>query len=65
MTKPALATQAQVKRNIKAALNAGLRVRGIAPDGTVLLADGGGPYNIVLPAEDERADWHEQSEWDD
>ena len=58
LTKPAAATQAQVKRNIRAALAAGCRVRGIAPDGTVLLADGEEPVSVEPPAP-------EPGEWDD
>jgi hypothetical protein len=36
MTKPAPATQAQIKRAIAAAQSAGLRVRGIRPDGVII-----------------------------
>ena len=37
MTKSATATKAQIKRAITAAQEAGLKVAGIAPDGTILL----------------------------
>lgn len=43
MTKPATATRAQIKRAISAAIAAGLRVKGIAADGTVLIDDGSAP----------------------
>jgi hypothetical protein len=40
MTKRASHTEAQIRRNIKAALRVGLRIAGIGPDGTVLVRDG-------------------------
>ncbi len=40
VTKRATYTEAQIRRNLKAALRVGLRVGGIGPDGTVLLRDG-------------------------
>jgi hypothetical protein len=39
MTKPAIATQAQVRRNIKAARLEGLHVAAIKPDGTLIVTD--------------------------
>jgi hypothetical protein len=48
MTRAIPFTKAQIKRAIEAAREAGLRVRGIAPDGTVLLEE------RDLPAEDHR-----------
>jgi len=40
-------TQASVRRAIAAARKAGLRVRGIAPDGTVIVQDGdNGPVEV-------------------
>jgi hypothetical protein len=39
MTRAIPFTKAQIKRAIEAAREAGLRVRGIAPDGTVLLEE--------------------------
>jgi hypothetical protein len=41
MTKRATFTQAQVRRSIQAARREGLRVTGIKPDGTVVVADCG------------------------
>lgn len=40
MTKPLPFTQASIRRRIAAARAEGLRVTGIAPDGTVLVDDG-------------------------
>jgi hypothetical protein len=40
MTKRATYTEAQIRRNLKAAMRVGLRVAGIGPDGTVLVRDG-------------------------
>lgn len=46
MTKRAAATKAQVKRNLQAALSLGLCVHGIAPDGTILIANDNIPANM-------------------
>lgn len=45
MTKRAAATQAQVRRNIKAARLEGLRIAGIRPDGTLIVGDGDIPLS--------------------
>ena len=39
MTKPLSFTKANIRRRIDAVIDAGLRVIGIAPDGTVLVGD--------------------------
>ena len=41
-------TQAQVKRAIAAAKNAGLRIVGIHPSGTIIVYDGSGPIEHAL-----------------
>jgi hypothetical protein len=48
LTKRAAATQAQVRRNIKAARLEGLRIAGIRPDGTLIVGDGDIPLSPVL-----------------
>jgi hypothetical protein len=48
VTKRAAATQAQVRRNIKAARLEGLRIAGIRPDGTLILGDGNSPLSPIL-----------------
>jgi hypothetical protein len=48
LTKRATATQAQVRRNIKAARLEGLRIAGIRPDGTVIVRDGDIPLSPIL-----------------
>jgi hypothetical protein len=48
MTKRAMATQAQVRRNIKAARLEGLHIAGISPDGTVIVRDGDIPLSPIL-----------------
>ena len=53
MTKPAAATRAQIERAIRAAQAAGLRVTGIAPDGTVLLEEA----SAKAKASAEDAEW--------
>lgn len=56
MTKQAIATQAQVRRNIKAARLEGLRIAGIRPDGTLIVRDGNTPLSPTLDFEvDEQA----------
>jgi hypothetical protein len=45
MTRRAAATQAQVRRNIKAARLEGLRIAGIRPDGTLIVGDGDIPLS--------------------
>jgi hypothetical protein len=52
MTKRATATAAEVRRMIKAAQDAGLRVAGIKPDGTVVVYSG--RENPLVPI-DQRA----------
>ena len=46
MTKRASYTEAQIRRNLKAALRVGLHIAGICPDGTVLVRDG----NELVPS---------------
>jgi hypothetical protein len=53
MTKRAVCTEVQVRRNIKAALRSGLRVAAIRPDGWVIVRDG--DDLIPAPALDDRA----------
>jgi hypothetical protein len=48
MTRTAPFTQAQIKRAIAAAKNAGLRILGIRPDGTVIVYDGKRPIEEAL-----------------
>ena len=48
LSKRAIATQAQVRRNIKAARLEGLRIAGIRPDGTLILGDGNSPLSPIL-----------------
>jgi hypothetical protein len=40
MTKRAVCTEIQVRRNIKAALRSGLRIAAIRPDGWIIVRDG-------------------------
>jgi hypothetical protein len=40
MTKRAVSTEIQIRRNIKAAIRAGLRIAAIRPDGWVIVQDG-------------------------
>jgi hypothetical protein len=40
MTKRAAHTEAQIRRNIKAAIRAGLRIAAIRPDGWIIVHDG-------------------------
>lgn len=49
MAKRASATQAQVRRSIKAARQEGLGVAGIKPDGTVVVYEGG--ENPLVPVD--------------
>lgn len=51
MTARAQCTQAEIQRRIRAAKAEGLRVRGIAPDGTILVdgSDIGLEQNATLP----------------
>ena len=49
MTRPTV-TKAQLKRAIEAARESGLRVRGIAPDGTLLLEE----RDAARPQDEER-----------
>jgi hypothetical protein len=41
MTKRVTATAAQIRRMVTAARNAGLRIAGIKPDGTIVVYEGG------------------------
>lgn len=54
MTKPVV-SRAQIQRAIQAALKAGLRVKAIAPDGTVVIDDGSTPEIQSTP----------KGQWDD
>lgn len=49
MTKCVTATQAQIRRNIKVARDAGLFIVGIRPDGTIVLSQGG--ENPLVPVD--------------
>jgi len=49
VTKPATATEAQIKRAIRAAISCGLRVKGVAIDGTVLVDSEEEPTKIEKP----------------
>jgi hypothetical protein len=55
MTKRAVCTEVQVRRNIKAALCSGLRVAAIRPDGWVIVRDGDDLMPAPTPAIDDRA----------
>jgi hypothetical protein len=56
MTKRAVCTEVQVRRNIKAALRSGLRVAAIRPDGWVIVRDGDDLMPAPAPAHlDDRA----------
>jgi hypothetical protein len=55
MTKRAVCTEVQVRRNIKAALRSGLRVAAIRPDGWVIVRDGDDLMPAPAPALDGRA----------
>jgi hypothetical protein len=59
MTKRAIATQAQVRRNILAAQKVGLNIVGIKPDGTVLVRTE--PHLPVLSLDEQLSDakWKE------
>lgn len=52
MTRPSRATQAEIKRAIRAAQDAGLRVAGfsIAPDGTLTVHSGDAPGLVPATA---------------
>jgi hypothetical protein len=64
MTKRASHTEAQIRRNLKAALRVGLRIAGIGPDGTVLVRDGDDLVpSPAAPALDDRA--APPSKWSD
>ena len=64
MTRALPFTQAGLRRAIKAARKAGLRVKGIAPDGTVLVSDGDNPGDSIV---DFASDGHATapSKWED
>jgi hypothetical protein len=59
MTKRAVCTEVQVRRNIKAVLRSGLRIAAIRPDGWVIVRDG----DDLIPALDDRA--APPSKWSD
>jgi 2-C-methyl-D-erythritol 4-phosphate cytidylyltransferase len=54
MTKRATATKAQIKRCIEAALEQGLHIAGIRPDGTIVTYDGG--ENPLVPIDGNEGD---------
>jgi hypothetical protein len=54
MTRRAVATKAQIRRSIKAALEQGLRVAGIRPDGTIVTHEGG--ENPLVPIDQPKTD---------
>jgi hypothetical protein len=58
MTKRAVATQAQVRRNILAAQKVGLHIMGIKPDGTVLISNEPPPL-LLLDEQSLHAKWKE------
>jgi len=51
MTKRATHTEAQIRRNLKAAMRVGLCIAGIGPDGTVLVRNGGEVIPAPVPAQ--------------
>jgi hypothetical protein len=53
MTKRAVCTEVQVRRNIQAALRCGLRVTAIRPDRWVILRDGADLVSAPAPALDD------------
>ena len=63
MTKRAVCTEVQVRRNIKTALRSGLRVAAIRPDGWVIVRDGDDLMPAPTPAIDDRAAL--SSKWSD
>ena len=64
MTRPLPFTQAGLKRAIRAARNAGLRVVGIRPDGTFLVNDGDNSGSCVAPLHP-NSDTEVPSKWRD
>jgi hypothetical protein len=62
MTKRAIATQAQVRRNIKAARLEGLHVAAIKPDGTIIISDGDFPISPTIDLDDKSP---VASKWED
>ena len=56
MTKPLPFTEASIRRRVRALRAEGLRVKGVANDGTVLVDDGEKPPADVAPAEDSALD---------
>jgi hypothetical protein len=54
MTKPAVATQAQIERAIRAAMRSGLRVTAIRSDGTVIVES---DLPDTKPTEDDDNKW--------
>jgi hypothetical protein len=58
-------TQASVRRAIAAARNAGLRVTGIGPDGTVLVDDGDKPVVVVPDSPPPSQTARVSSKWED
>jgi hypothetical protein len=62
MTKRAVCTEVQVRRNIKAALRSGLRVAAIRPDGWIIVRDG----SDLVPAPTQLDEHHSpRSKWDE
>lgn len=59
MTAPLPFTQASIRRRIAAAKSAGLRVKGIASDGTVLVDDGDKPASQVDTSEATHSKWQD------
>ncbi len=64
MTKRAVCTEIQVRRNIKAALRSGLRIAAIRPDGWVIVRD---EDNLIPAPEQSRLDGRPAlpSKWDE
>lgn len=63
MTKPLPFTQVGLKRAIAAVHACGLRVKGIAPDGTVLVEDGINAPGVVPAAGASAQDAEPSDEW--
>jgi len=56
LRKPLPFTQASIERRIRAVRAAGLRVKGVTNDGTVLVDDGEKPDRDLAPADDSALD---------
>ncbi|HWV44069.1 hypothetical protein [Pseudorhodoplanes sp.] len=59
MTARAHCTQAEIQRRIRAAKAEGLRVRGIAPDGTILVDGAGLELEVGATLPPEASKWME------